>query len=110
MWIAIDMQGVATWTGLSLTPRDKGLGFPTGFRIESSTDGVTWTPIPGQDYNANNPLPGDAGEQTLKFATPVQARYIRLFAYTLGRANAPLAVAESAGVYALQIAEMHVLS
>ena len=109
VWIQIDMQGLGSWTGVSLTPRADGIGFPAGFRLESSVDGVTWTPIPGQDYNADNPPPSGTDAQTLTFGAPVQARYVRLYAYTLGRANAPIAVAEVAPLYALQIAEMHVL-
>ena len=45
-----------TWTGLSITPRQGGSGFPRAFRLESSDDNVTWTPIPGQTYNSDHPF------------------------------------------------------
>lgn len=108
-WVAIDMGGQGTWTGISLTPRQGGSGFPRAFRLESSDDMLTWTPIPGQTYNADHPYTVVDGAQTITFGTPVRSRYVRLFATELG----PVVVATSVAVsnaYALQLAEMHVLN
>jgi hypothetical protein len=107
-WIAIDMGGIATWNGLSITPRAGGSGFPRTFRIESSGDGLTWTTIPGQDYNSDHPFKPVEGAQTISFDVPVLSRYIRLFATQLGPV---VTVNEAAAfnVFALQMAEMHVL-
>ena len=108
-WIWVDMGGTGDWAGLSLTPRDGGAGFPTAFRLESSDDGVTWTTIPGQEYNSDHPYKLVNGPQTITFAQPVRSRYVRLFATQLAPITVAGAAAESA-VFVLQLAEMHVLS
>jgi hypothetical protein len=109
-WIAIDMGVAGEWSGLSVTPRAHMANFPTGFQIETSSDDVTWTTVPGQVYGADNPYqPSGDGVQVFTFAAPVQARYIRFFATVL----APDTVARTAvfvGPYTMQIADMHVIS
>lgn len=111
-WIAIDMGTVANRTGLIVTPRPRLLGFPSAFRIESSDDAVTWTTVPGQDFGPNNPFQATPdGPETFTFATPVAARYIRFFATDLGLPpQGALTNGESARFFALEIADMHVLS
>jgi len=83
-------------TGVNLTPRTSGYGFPTGFSLQYSTDGATWTNVPGQTYTGY-PNPG-SNVQAFTFSSPVQAQYIRLYATQLGTDNV--------GTYYLQLAQM----
>lgn len=108
-WIGIDMGGPRPWKEMLITPRDGRVGFPRAYRIESSDDGVTWTPVPGQDYNEDQqPSPPAEGQVPLIFDPPVEARYLRLYAYELNPVGSPVAV-ETAPTYALQINEIQVL-
>jgi hypothetical protein len=108
-WVGINMGGVGIWDGVSLTSRPRGAGFPTDFRIESSLDGQTWTTVPGQDYNSDHPFKPTGDAQTLVFEAPIQARFVRLFATSLGQGGFVGTAAESAA-FTLQLAELHVLS
>jgi hypothetical protein len=90
-WIAVDMGQVGPWTGMVITPVEGFRGFPRAFRIESSTDGSDWTPVPGQDYNDQNPVP-QVSPVKLAFDPPVNARYLRIFAYELALADSPTSV------------------
>ncbi len=81
-----------------LTPRWSGWGFPSAFRLETSTNGTTWTAIPGQTYTAYaNP---GAAPQSFPLGAAVNARYVRVVGTTLG--------GEGSGYYALQLAGMAV--
>jgi F5/8 type C domain len=107
-WIGIDMGIVGSRSGLSVTPRQRFVGFPSAFRIEFSLDSVTWTTVPGQDYGPNHPDQATAdGPQIFLFAEPVQARYIRFFATNLSRPAVAAELAQSA--FALQLADISVL-
>jgi len=106
-WIAVDMGGTRPWKAVTITPREGLRGFPRAFRIESSQDGVNWTPVPGQDYNDRNPAPKES-PMTLVFQPPVNARYLRMFAYELAFAGT-LGSVETAPVFIFQIDELQVL-
>ena len=96
---AIDLGENKTVTGMLLTPRPSGLGFPTSFALQSSPDGATWTNIAGQSYtNFTNP---GSTPTAFRFGSPVSTRYVRLSATSLG--------AEGSGNYALQLAQLQPL-
>jgi hypothetical protein len=106
-WIGLDMGDLGVWTSLSVTPRESLLGFPSGFRIEASLDGMNWRTVPGQIYTRFQPT--ETGPLVFTFSSPVESRYIRLFATLLTRTAAPVSVEVNAP-YVLQIAEMNVSS
>lgn len=111
MWIAVDMGGVASWSGVSITPAADGVGFPAAFHLEYRADNATWNAIPGQIYNSAHPFNAAAGAQTLIFDQPVQARYIKLAADQLW--TGPPSVTTGASVsraFGMQVAEFHVLA
>jgi hypothetical protein len=93
---AIDLGETKTVTGMLLTPRPSGLGFPSSFTLQSSPDGTTWTNIAGQSYTSF-PNPGNS-PTAFRFGTPVSTRYVRLQATTLG--------ADGSGNFALQLAQL----
>jgi hypothetical protein len=97
-WAGLDLGSPKTVSKLLLTPRATGYCFPVNFSIQSSSDGSTWTTVPGQTYTsyAN---PGSA-QQSYAFGTPVTARYFRVLATTLG--------VDNTGNYALQLGDMSV--
>ena len=95
-WVGINLGSVQQVTGVNLTPRTSGYGFPTGFSLQYSTDGSTWTNVPGQTYTGY-PNPG-SNVQAFKFSSPVQAQYVRLYATQVGTDNV--------GTYYLQMAQM----
>lgn len=108
-WIGIDLGAVGGWAGLSVTPRPRAVGFPVAFRIQSSVDGQSWTDVPGQVYDAGHPYQPVDGPQTFTFGRPVQARFVRFFADTMSSVST-VAALESADIFAVQIAEMHVVA
>ncbi|MFC1414751.1 NPCBM/NEW2 domain-containing protein [Streptacidiphilus sp. N1-12] len=72
----VDLKSVQTVTGLSYQPRLDGniTGTVTGYTVEVSTDGTTFTPAA-----AAGTWPEDALLKSVQIA-PVQARYVRLTA------------------------------
>lgn len=98
-WVQINLGSKQLVSGVNLTPRAGGVCFPIAFNLQSSTDGSTWTTIPGQSYTGYaNPSSGSV--QPFTFATPIQAQYIRLQATQLGN--------DSYGNPYLQIAGMSI--
>jgi hypothetical protein len=84
-WVMIDKGAAGPTSYVNLTPRtdgaNAGYGFPVDFRIETSTDNVTWTPQVAKTGYAK-----PAGSlQGFTFPT-VTARYVRIVGTKL-RAN-----------------------
>ena len=94
----LDLGAKRSVSRVTLTPRWSGWGFPASFRLESSTNGMTWTTIPGQTYSSY-PSPG-AAARSFTLGAPVDARYVRLVGTTLS--------GEGSGYFALQLAGMSV--
>ena len=87
-WISIDTNTMQSWTGIRLKPR-LNYCFPVDFQLQSSTDGVNWTTIYGQNY-VSYPNPGTdtaTSTQVFHFTDPVWARYFRLYATQLSTDN-----------------------
>ena len=84
-WVMIDKGATGPTSYVNLTPRTDGVnagyGFPVDFRIETSTDNVTWTP---QVAKTGYAKPGGL-LQLFSFPT-VNARYVRIVGTKL-RAN-----------------------
>lgn len=97
-WIGINLGSVQQISGINVQPRSGGVCFPTNFTLQTSTDGVNWSNVPGQSYTgyAN---PGN-NTQSFTFSSPVQAQYVRVYATQL--------TADSFGNYYLQMAQMAV--
>ena len=94
-WVALDIGRMANLTRVTIDPRPLGGAcFPVDFEIQSSTDMVSWTTIPGAVFTAQ-PQPTQALKHT--FATPVQARGLRLYATRLRP--------DGSGVHFLQLAD-----
>jgi autotransporter-associated beta strand protein len=100
-WAAIDLGGPFTINALSITPRAGGLGFPVDYQIQFSTDMLAWTTVPGQVY-AGRDRPDEIVTHT--FATPLEARGLRVFATQLGTDG----VDNSSGGHYLQLARLEV--
>lgn len=73
-----------TFTKLDLTPRSPGYGFPVDFKLQYSTNGTTFTDIPGQSYTSY-PNPGSS-IQSFVFA-PIKAKALRVVATKLSPDN-----------------------
>ena len=84
-WLSIDMGVAQSITGIRVKPRaDGGTCFPVDFKFQYSSDNVNWTDISGQSY-IDYPNPGGGGNDIVfTFGSPVNARYIRLYATKLG--------------------------
>jgi len=99
-WIRVDLGATRTVTGVRVLPRSGGLCFPTAFKFQYSNNGSSWTDVPGQSYT-NYPNPG-SNWQIFKFATPVNARYIRMYATSPSR--------DEGSTYFFQLAEISICS
>ncbi|MCD9020269.1 discoidin domain-containing protein [Cohnella silvisoli] len=95
-WLATDFGMKFRINRIRITPRVGGYGFPADFKLQSTTDGATWTDISGQSYT-NYPNPG-AVEQTFTLGSVLQVSGIRIYATKLG--------ADNAGNYYLQLPEL----
>lgn len=100
-WAAIDLRSVTTVNELAIAPRSGGLGFPVDYEIQYSTDMVAWTTVPGQ-VHVGQERPDAAVRHT--FATPLEARGLRVFATRLGTDGPD----NSSGVHYLQLARIEV--
>ncbi|MCQ6562743.1 discoidin domain-containing protein [Paenibacillus mendelii] len=101
-WLQLDLG--QTTNGINLVrlhPRQSGMGFPADFKIQySNSPGGPWTDAPGTSFSGFN---ASSGQQVvIPFSSPVNARYVRLYATKLG--------SDGAGSYYLQIVEMSVES
>jgi len=88
---------------LRLVPRDQYC-FPSAFAISYSTDGASWSQIPGQNY-ASYFSPSAFGTtpnpvQLFWFSTPITARYFKITATTL--------TADQYGYYYFQLADVYI--
>ncbi|QQZ58886.1 discoidin domain-containing protein [Paenibacillus sonchi] len=95
-WVAVDLGDVHFIGGISLTPRST-LSFPKDFRLQSSTDAVNWTDIPGQTYTSYS---NNGNIQNFTFNNSIAARYVRVLATKLGK--------DDAGNYYFQLGEFDV--
>ncbi|MBM7568068.1 discoidin domain-containing protein [Paenibacillus sacheonensis] len=98
-WVSVDLG--STVSGLNtvqLAPRQNGYGFPAVYKIQTSTDGSTWTDAPGASFSGAAASPGS--KRVIRFDSDVSARYVRLYATQLS--------ADNGGTYYLQLMEMNV--
>jgi alpha-galactosidase len=74
--ITLDLGSVRAVTGLTYQPRldASGTGTITGYRIQTSVDGTTFTDAGSGSW------PDDRELESATFASPAQARYVRLIA------------------------------
>jgi hypothetical protein len=100
--VYVDVGSTQTIEQIRLLPRTGGYGFPVDFKFQHSTDGTSWTDIPGLSYT-NYGNPGEQIEQTYALTTPVSARYVRLYATRLGNDESGTNVVQLAN-FAIDIA------
>lgn len=98
--VTIDLGSAQTVNSVELDQRDydlkdPGTCFPIDFTIETSTDGLTWTPGTTQ---TGYPQPKTAAGQTFTL-TPRSARYVRVTGTNLR---------QDSGAYKMQFAEIQV--
>ena len=96
-WAAIDLGATYAVKSLAITPRPGGGCFPVDYQIQSSTDMVTWTTVPGMTLVGQTPPPIKAVHA---FTEPVQARGLRVYATRLSP--------DSSGNHYLQLARIEV--
>lgn len=99
-WLQVDMGSNFNVKKVILIPRTSGSlvqCFPVDFKLQYSTDGSSWTDVPGQAYT-NYPAPVNNSGENFYFDSPVYARYIRLLATKFSP--------DGYGNYYTQIAEM----
>ena len=77
-WIALNLNESITIAKVTLTPRVHGTCFPVNFEIQTSTDGLKWTTVPGQTF-LDYPKPLRNAPIDFKFQSTVNARHIRVF-------------------------------
>lgn len=75
-WIAIDFCDLFALSQVKLYNRNKAM-FPLEWKLQYSVDGYNWTDT--QTVTETGDEPDRAGYRTVDFATPVSARYIRVF-------------------------------
>jgi len=98
-WIYLKQEVVKDVSVAELTPRSvsgAAMCFPADFVFQQSSDGLTWTDIPGtshSDYQCT-----DTTTQTFRFENIISSQYIRLYATKLNP--------DSYGNFYCQIAEM----
>ncbi len=78
-WVALDVGKVATMSGLKIYPRGNAC-FPVDYQIQSSTDMITWTTVPGMTFTGQT---APATSVTHTFASAIQARGLRIYATKL---------------------------
>lgn len=100
-WLTVDMGTNYSFNKVTLFPRlinGKAYCFPQDFKLQWSTDGTTWSDIPGQlytDYQA----PDGSGEM-LDFDSPVNARYLRIVGTKFRQ--------DDTGTYYMQLSDVYV--
>jgi alpha-L-rhamnosidase len=97
-WVTVELAAPHNLNKVILYPRSdagkQGFGFPIDFKIQVSTDKLSWTTVA---TCTNYPAPS-ASAQTFKFGTQ-KAQYVRLFATKLSNKEAN---------YVMQLAELEV--
>jgi len=85
-WLQLDLGKTVSGINLArITPRPSGYGFPKDFKLQYSINASTWIDISGSNYTNFN---SSSGQQVvIPFGAAVNARYIRLYATTLGVDN-----------------------
>ena len=78
-WVALDVGKVASMSGLTIYPRGNAC-FPVDYQIQSSTDMITWTTVPGMTFTGQT---APATSVTHTFASAIQARGLRIYATKL---------------------------
>ena len=78
-WLMVDYGQVIPMTGVSITPRGS-VCFPVDYRIEYTTDSITWSTVPGMDFTDQT---APAGTLSLAFGNSIIARGLRLYATKL---------------------------
>ncbi|MFM7243317.1 MAG: discoidin domain-containing protein, partial [Planctomycetaceae bacterium] len=96
-WAAIDLGMIFGVNAIAITPRSGGWCFPVDYEIQASNDMTTWTTVPGQ-VHVGKERPSAA--VTHFFATPVQARGLRVHATKLSP--------DGSGNHYLQLARLEV--
>jgi hypothetical protein len=99
-WIYFDLGSPTSVSQVNVLPRfvsRSAMCFPVDFRFQSSDDGENWSDIEDQSYTAYQCR--DTIEQKFFFGSPVETRYIRLYATKLS--------ADSYGNYYCQVAEIN---
>ncbi len=95
-WLQLDLGAVKNGIQLiRLTPRQLGYGFPKDFKIQYSNDASTWTDVPGASFTNYDSSSG--AQVVIPFSSPVNARYVRVYATKLGQ--------DDGGAYYFQINE-----
>lgn len=84
-WFQLDLGSSRAFQNIWIDPHNQA--FPSSFTLSSSTDGTTWTRLPGQTYTVYTD-PAGAGTavpptQQFHLTTPVTARYVRVTATSL---------------------------
>ena len=79
-WLALDYGKPVLMFGASLTPRPGGACWPVDYRIESTTNSITWTTVPGMVFT-NQVAPPVT--MALTFSNAIFARGLRLYATKL---------------------------
>lgn len=97
-WVALHLPVASLLSGVKLTPRPGGYCWPINYVIETSSNLVTWTPVPRLSFTNQTP---PAGTVTYDFSPPINTRGVRLRATRLGPDNN--------GNRYLQIGDMSVL-
>jgi hypothetical protein len=77
-WIQIELPQEMRITGVTLTPRGGGYGFPRGFEFQYSLDGESWLAVPAHSF-WDYPNPGGTRQQ-FRFQRPLVMRYFRIVA------------------------------
>jgi hypothetical protein len=104
-WISLDLGSAQPVARVDLLPRnydgrDIGRGFPESFTIETSVDGVTWSPAVAETGYAQ-PTTFDVPSFSFE---PRDARYVRVTGTSLRQ------VSDFDGEYRMQLAEVEVFA
>jgi large repetitive protein len=98
-WVQVDMGAVKTIDQVALYRRTDGVGgFPSGFNIQISVDGSTWTTVTTQ---SNYPVPSTGIPAVFGF-NPASARYVKVNGTTLRT--------DGSSSYFMQFAELTALN
>ncbi len=77
-WVQVQRKTAQAISGVAITPRSGGIGFPSDFVLQYSSDGVNWIDIAGQSYQ-NYKKPSNNSTIRFTFSSPVNTRFLRLY-------------------------------